>query len=562
MAEPATRETPMTPTPNLKPIQEVAGRLGIAEEFLYLYGRHMAKIDLDLLSFLPDPAPGKMILVTAMTPTSSGEGKTVTSIGLAQALEHLGKRSIVTLREPSLGPVFGVKGGATGAGRAQVEPSRQINLHFTGDMHAVTSAHNLLAAMIDSHLFHGNDLELVPESILWPRAMDMNDRALRQIVLGLGGRANGIPRETGFIITAASEIMAILALAGSREDLRRRLARTVVGFNRSGSPVRAEDLKAVGAMMVLLHDALMPNLVQTTEGTPALVHAGPFANIAHGTSSVISQRLALSLADYVVNETGFASDLGAEKYFDIVSPVSGIKPAVAVVVATVKALRAHGSNNGAVAVESGEALMAGFANLAKHIENVSKFGVPVVVSVNRFATDREDDLQTVIDFCRASDVPSAVTDFFAAGGEGGRELAMNVIEAVADSDPSRVGPIYSADWPFETKIRTIACEIYGAKDVVVEPQARKKLADYAALGYDHLPVCIAKTQSSLSDDPKRAGAPRDWTLRISDARLAAGAGFVVAVAGNMMLMPGLPRHPQAIEMDVVGDEVLEIVGMR
>lgn len=546
---------------HLLPIRDVAAKLGIAEELLHPYGRYSAKIDLELFEDVAEQPRGKMVLVTAMTPTSTGEGKTVTSIGLAQALERLGHRSVATLREPSLGPVFGVKGGATGAGLSQLEPAQQINLHFNGDIHAITAAHNLLAAMVDSHLFHGNELEIAPESILWPRAMDMNERALRQVVIGLGGRLNGVPRESGFVITAASEVMAILALASSREDLRERLSRIVVGFTRSGQPVRAADLKAVGAMMVLLHDALMPNLVQTTQGTPAFVHAGPFANIAHGTSSVISQNLALSMADFVVNETGFASDLGAEKYFDIVSPSSGIKPSVAVLVATIKALRAHGSDGGAIPIDSSEALMAGFRNLSRHIDNVKKFGVPVVVSINRFTTDSDADVQTVVDFCHASGVEVAATEFFALGGEGGLELAEKVVEAARSCDLQKVGPIYAKDWPYETKVRTLAKEIYGARDVVIDATARKKLKEYASLGYTSLPICVAKTQSSLSDDPKLLGAPSDWTLRISDARLAAGAGFVVMIAGNMMLMPGLPKRPQAVEMDVV-DETAEIVGMR
>lgn len=551
----------MTEHASLLPIRDVALKLGIADELLHPYGRHSAKVDLDLFGDLEDLPKGKLILVTAMTPTSTGEGKTVTTIGLAQALERIGKRSIATLREPSLGPVFGVKGGATGAGRSQVEPSQQINLHFNGDLHAITSAHNLLAAMIDAHLFHGNDLDIAPESITWPRAMDMNERALRQIVIGLGGRLNGVPRETGFVITAASEIMAILALSRDREDLRHRLSEIVIGFNRAGLPVKAADLRAVGAMMVLLHDAVMPNLVQTTEGTPAFVHAGPFANIAHGTASVISQRLALRLGEYVVNETGFASDLGAEKYFDIVSPVTGIKPAVAVLVATVKALRAHGSDGGRIGIDSDEALIGGFANLARHIDNVRKFGVPVVVSINRFATDHERDLETVAEFCRASKVECAVTEFFAQGGEGGIDLAKKVVAAAADPQTPGAHPLYAATASYEEKIRTVATEIYGAESVWIEPAAKKKLKDFASLGYGSLPVCIAKTQSSLSDDPKLLGAPTGWTLRISDARLSAGAGFVVAVAGNMMLMPGLPKRPQAVEMDVVG-EVPEIVGMR
>lgn len=546
-----------SPAETLQHIREIANKLGIGEDYLHYYGKLSAKVDLELLNDLDHRPDGKMILVTAMTPTSYGEGKTVTSIGLAQALERIGKRAIVTLREPSIGPVFGIKGGATGGGRSQVHPREQINLHFNGDLHAITAAHNLLAAMVDTHLFHGNELRLDPKRIQWPRAMDMNDRALRRIEIG--GKGSGEVRETGFVITAASEIMAVLALATSRDDLRRRLGEIIIGFDVDGGLVRAADLKVVGALMVLLNEAIMPNLVQTTEGTAAFIHCGPFANIAHGTSSIIAQRMALKLAEYVVNETGFASDLGAEKYFDIVMPSTGIKPAAAVLIATVKALRAHGSNNGAVAIESHEALMAGFSNLKKHIENLRKYKVPLVVSINRFKEDSEEDLRTVQSFCEASGVECAISDLFGRGGLGGVDLASKVVAAAAKGN-AQVRPMYPAEMPITAKAEVLAKEIYGADGVTFEPVALEKIETFTALGFGSLPICVAKTQASLSDNPKLLGAPSGWTLKISDARLSAGAGFIVLVAGNMMLMPGLPKHPQALEMDI--NEHAEIIGLR
>lgn len=545
---------------HLRDIVAVAADLGLHFDELECYGRHIAKVNLDVLDRLAARPDGKLILVTAMTPTSYGEGKTVTTIGLSQALNRGGRRAVATLRQPSLGPVFGVKGGATGGGRSQVLPSEKINLHFTGDLHAITSAHNLLAAMIDTHLFHGNELDLDPQSIAWPRALDMNDRALRHAMIGMGGKLNGSPRETGFVITAASEIMAIVALASSRADLRRRLENIVVGTDRKGRFVTAKELGAVGALMVLLNDAIVPNLVQTTEGTPAFVHAGPFANIAHGTSSVVSQKLALKLADYVVNESGFASDLGAEKYFDIVMRSTGIKPSAVVLIATVKAVRAHGSNNGQVPFDGGEALMRGLTNLAAHIDIVRKFGAPMVVSINRFEGDTAADLDAIAEFCRASGVDCAVSDFFGAGGEGGLELADKIAAAAASGDQARVHSLYAATDSFEQKIRALATEVYGADGVSIEPAAKRQLERFAKAGYGELPVCVAKTQSSLSDNPKLLGAPRGWTLTINEARLSAGAGFVVLLAGSMMLMPGLPKVPQAMALDV--DENAQIVGLR
>lgn len=546
--------------PKLLLIREIADKLGIPDDYLEYYGKHTAKLRLELLSEAPRAARGKLILVTAITPTSHGEGKTVVAIGLTQALERSGRKAIATLREPSLGPVFGIKGGATGGGLSQVLPSEIINLHFNGDFHAVTSAHNLLAAMIDSHIHHSNAKRIDVDNIFWPRAIDMNDRALRHIIVGLGGKVNGVPRETGFVITAASELMAILALANSREDLRRRLSGIVIGFDLDGRVLRAADLDATGAMMVLLNEAIMPNLVQTTEHTPALVHAGPFANIAHGTSSVISQRMALQMADYVVNETGFGADLGAEKYFDVVMPSSGLRPSAAVLIASARALCEQGSGHDAAARYDTAALRAGFANLGKHIENLRKFRVPIVVAVNRFASDPREHLDLIQDFCRVMGCESAVADVFGMGGAGALELAEKVVSAADAADPLEVRPLYPLEMSIEKKVETVAREIYGAAGVHFETPARKAIKKYSDLGFGHLPVCIAKTQSSLSDDPKAIGAPQGWMLTITDAHLAAGAGFIVVIAGNMLLMPGLGKAPQAVRMDV--DDSGQIIGLR
>jgi formate--tetrahydrofolate ligase len=535
------------------PITAIAERLGIPDDLLESYGKYTAKVRLEVLERFPQRR-GKLVLVTAMTPTTSGEGKTVTTIGLTQGLVKRGHNAIAALREPSLGPVFGQKGGATGGGKASLYPQEKINLHFNGDFHAITSAHNLLAALIDTHLHFGNELSLDTKEVLWPRAMDMNDRALRQLATGLGGRTNGPPRDTGFVITAASEIMAILALSESRADLRHRLGRIAVGFTYGGKPVTAADLKAVGPMMVLLNDAILPNLVQTTEGAPALVHCGPFANIAHGTSSVLAQRLGLHLADYVVNETGFAADLGAEKFFDIVMPMCGHVPSVAVVIVTLKALRAQGGSN-----DGTGPVAAGFPNLERHLDNIHRWGVPAIVALNRFPSDTERDLQEVRAFCAAKGVEAALSEGYAKGGEGMTELADKVVDAARTTDPTRVRPLYTADQRLEAKITAIATGVYGAATVAFKPPARARLQQFAALGHGHLPVCIAKTQYSFSDDPKLLGAPRSWTLNITDATLSAGAGFVVAIAGSMMLMPGLGKTPQAQNLDV--DEGGHIVGM-
>jgi formate--tetrahydrofolate ligase len=537
----------------MQTITAVAANLGIPEDLLEPYGRYTAKIRLELLDRFKKPR-GKLVLITAITPTTSGEGKTVTTIGLTQGLVKRGHRAVAALREPSLGPVFGQKGGATGGGKASLAPLDKINLHFNGDFHAITSANNLLSALIDTHLHFGNELGIDPKEVLWPRALDMNDRALRQIATGLGGRSNGPARETGFVITAASEIMAILALAESRADLRRRLGEIVVGFTYAGKPVRAADLKAVGPMMVLLNDALLPNLVQTTEGAPAIVHCGPFANIAHGTSSVLAQRMGLHLADYVVNETGFAADLGAEKFFDIVMRMSGHVPSVAVVIVTLKALRAQGGST-----DNTGPIERGFPNLQRHLENLSRWGVPAVVALNRFPADPEDDLERVRAYCLSLGAEAALSEGYARGGDGMTDLADEVVAAAAASNPKRVTPLYDLDLPLDAKIREIATKVYGADGVSIKAAARTRLAQFEKLGYGKLPVCVAKTQYSFSDDPKLMGAPTAWTLNITDATLSAGAGFVVAVAGSMMLMPGLGKAPQAQKLDV--DDKGNVVGM-
>jgi formate--tetrahydrofolate ligase len=535
------------------PICEIAEKLGVPDDLLEPHGKHTAKVRLELLDRFPRRR-GKLVLVTAMTPTVSGEGKTVTTIGLTQGLVKRGYNAVAALREPSLGPVFGQKGGATGGGKASLQPSEKINLHFNGDFHSITSAHNLLAALIDNHLHFGNELGIDAKDVWWPRAIDMNDRALRQLATGLGGRTNGPPRDTGFVITAASEIMAILALCDSRADLRRRLGQIVVGFTYRGQPVLASDLQAVGPMMVLLNEAVLPNLVQTTEGAPALVHCGPFANIAHGTSSVLAQRMGLHLADYVVNETGFAADLGAEKFFDIVMPMSGHVPSVAVVIVTLKALRAQGGSP-----DGTGPIAAGFSNLERHLENLRRWGVPAVVALNRFPSDSESDLEAVRVFCATYGVEAALSEGYAKGGDGMTVLADKVVDAARDADPARIRPLYAADQPLDSKITAIATSVYGAERVAFKPAARSRLQQFAALGHGSLPVCIAKTQYSFSDDPKLTGVPRSWTLTITDATLSAGAGFVVATAGSMMLMPGLAKTPQAHNLDV--DEHGNIVGM-
>jgi formate--tetrahydrofolate ligase len=524
----------------LLPILTVSRGLGIPDRYIEPLGPHGGKVKLDLLADPSFPRRGKLILVTATTPTVSGEGKTVIAIGLAQALARLGKKVVITSREPSLGPVFGIKGGATGGGLSQIEPSEKINLHFHGDFHAIASAQNLLAALADAHLFHGNDLNLDPERITWPRTMDMNDRALRRISIALDSTRDGAGRRAGFVIAAACEAMAIVALAGSRKDLRSRLESVVVGATRTGEPVRARDLGATGGMMALLADAILPNLVQTTDGTPAFVHTGAFGNIAAGTSSVLSQEMGLRLADYVVNEAGFGSDLGAEKYFDIVMRQSGITPAAAVLVTTVQSIRRQGEGQ----------IERGLANLGKHIDILKGFGVPVVAALNRFPGDTDADLERLADFCSGAGVAAAVSEAFAKGGAGATELAERVVETITANPAPPVRPLYSLEDSLEEKIRRVALGVYGAADVSFTEQARAKLGEFKRWGAGQLPICVAKTQYSLTDDPKMLGEPTGWTLRVNDALLSAGAGFVVVVTGNMMLMPGLPKLSRAASIDV------------
>ena len=536
-------------TKDLLPIEAIVEKLNLPEKYVERLGRYGAKLTLDLLEDPAFPVRGKLILVTATTPTVSGEGKTVTSIGLVQGLEKIGKKAIITSREPSLGPVFGMKGGAAGGGRSQVEPAEKINLHFHGDFHAITSAHNLLAALIDAHLFHGNELDLDPDAITWPRTLDMNDRALRHIIVQAGGKRNGANRHTGFLITAASEIMAIMTLAAGREDLRKRLGRIVIGSTRAGKPVLAEDLKATGPMMALLNEAILPNLVQTSEGTPALVHCGPFANIAHGTSSVLSQQMGLRLADYVVNETGFASDLGFEKYLDIVMPSSGIKPSAAVLVTTVQSVRNQGAGD----------LEAGFENLKKHIAIVRGFNLPAIVAINRFPNDTDEELKFLEKYCEAQGAAFALSEAFAKGGEGAVALAEKVVSVMAANPSVAPASTYTSSASPLEKITAVAQRVYGAANVELTPLAEEKLTRFTKWGYGGLPVCIAKTQYSLTDDPNLMGAPTGWTLHISDVVLSAGAGFLVVISGSMMLMPGLPKSSRAMSINV--DAAGEITGM-
>jgi formate--tetrahydrofolate ligase len=533
----------------LLPIDAVLRKLQIPGKYFEPIGRYGGKVRLEFLADSAFPRRGKIILVTATTPTAAGEGKTVTAIGLTQGLAHLGKKSIITSREPSLGPVFGIKGGAAGGGLSQIEPSAKINLHFHGDFHAISSAHNLLAALVDAHLFHGNDLSLDPERITWPRAMDMNDRALRRISIALDSKKDGGGRRTGFVITAASEIMAIVALAKDRSDLRRRLESIVVGVTRDGKPVSARELKATGGMMALLADAMLPNLVQTTDGTPAFVHTGPFGNIAHGTCSVICQQMGMRLADYVVNEAGFAADLGAEKYFDIVMQQSGNTPAAAVLVTTVRSIRTQGEGD----------LERGLPNLGRHIKILKGFGVPTIAAINRFPNDSDADLERLARYCEEQGIPSAHSEAFTKGGPGARQLAEKVVELIEKNPTPPVHPLYSLDEPLVEKVQKIARKIYGAGDVQFNDQAKEKLKQFGDWGYAKLPVCVAKTQASLTDDPKRLGAPEGWPLRVTDASVSAGAGFVVVISGNMMLMPGLPKVSRTESIDV--DEKGEIIGV-
>ena len=546
----------------LRPVAEIAAELGIQEEELELYGRFKAKINESAFTRLADKPDGKLILVTAINPTPAGEGKTTTTAGLGEAMAKIGKKAIIALREPSLGPVFGVKGGAAGGGYAQVLPMEDINLHFTGDMHAITSANNLCCAMLDNHMQQGNPLGIDPRRILIKRCLDMNDRALRNIVIGLGGKINGVPREDGFIITVASEVMAILCLAKDMNDLKQRLGNILIAYTYDGTPVYARDIKAEGAMSALLRDAENPNLVQTIEGTPAIMHGGPFANIAHGCNSVRATRLALKLADYCITEAGFGSDLGAEKFMDIKCRMAGLAPSCVVVVATVRALKYNGGVAKAdLANENVEALKKGIVNLKAHVENMHKFGVPVVVAINRFGTDTDAELKVIDDCCKELGVSYALSEVFGKGGEGGMELAKTVCEVIEKCEgcQTNFSPIYPDDAPIEEKIRTVASKIYGADDVLFTKQAQKSLQEIKALGGDSMPVCIAKTQYSLSDDPTLLGRPAGFTVTIRDLKLSSGAGFVVAYAGDIMTMPGLPKVPAAEKIDV--DENAMIHGL-
>lgn len=540
----------------MEPIGKVAQSLGIPEDALELYGKYKAKLSDEFLESLKERPNGKLILVTAINPTPAGEGKTTTSVGLGQAFGKLGKKAIIALREPSLGPCFGVKGGAAGGGYAQVVPMEELNLHFTGDFHAVTAANNLLAALLDNHIQQGNTLQIDTRQIVWKRCMDMNDRALRNIVVGLGSKADGFVREDHFVITVASEIMAILCLAEDMKDLKRRLARIIVAYNYAGEPVTAGDLQAVGAMAALLKDALKPNLIQTLEHTPVLVHGGPFANIAHGCNSIRATRAALKMADYCITEAGFGADLGAEKFFDIKCRMADLKPDAAVLVATIRALK----YNGGVAKteldqENLEALEKGIENLEKHIENLQKYGVPVVVTLNAFVTDTEDEIRYVREFCEARQCEFALSQVWAKGGAGGIELARKVLETL-ETKESCFQVLYEDTLSLADKIRTVAREIYGAESVNFSAAAKAQLKKLTDLGFEHFPVCMAKNQYSLSDDPKRLGRPRNFEITVREVYVSAGAGFVVVLTGDVMTMPGLSRKPAAYGIDVNDDGVI------
>lgn len=540
----------------MQKITDVAAKLGISEDDIELYGKYKAKLSYDLIRRVKDKTDGKLILVTAITPTPAGEGKSTTTVGLAQGLAKLGKKVIVALREPSLGPCMGIKGGAAGGGYSQVVPMEDINLHFTGDFHAITSAHMLLAAMLDNHIQQGNALNIDPRRIAWKRVVDMNDRELRNIVVGLGGKAHGVPRQDGFDITVASEVMAILCLASSLHDLKERLAKIIVAYDYNGNPVTAGQIKAQGAMAALLKDAVKPNLVQTLENVPAIIHGGPFANIAHGCNSVMATQTGLKLADYTITEAGFGADLGAEKFFDIKCRYAGLKPDAAVIVATVRALKMHGGvPKTGLKTPNVEAVKKGLVNLEKHIENVKKFGVPCVVAINIFAQDTAEELEAVREHCAKHGVNVALSDVFAKGGEGGIDLAKEVI-ALADSGESKFAPIYPLDMSLKGKIETIAKEIYGADGVKYTKEADKALKEFEELGYGNLPICMAKTQYSFSDDPALLGRPSGFKITIRNCRIAAGAGFIVVLTGDVMTMPGLPKVPAAEKIDVTDDGVI------
>jgi formate--tetrahydrofolate ligase len=542
----------------MSPIIEIARSIGLDEDDIELYGKYKAKVSLGVWDRIKDRPSGKVVLVTAINPTPAGEGKTTNTVGLGMALNRLGKKAIIALREPSLGPSFGIKGGAAGGGYAQVLPMEDINLHFTGDIHAVTAAHNLLAAMLDNHLHQGNDLNIDPRQVVLRRVMDLNERALRNIVLGLGGKINGVPRESGFDISVASEVMAALCLATDLMDLKERFSKMVVAYTFDGKPVTAADLKAAGSMALLMKDAIKPNLVQTLENTPAFVHGGPFANIAHGSNSIVATRMGMKLADYMVTEAGFGADLGAEKFFDIVCRYGGFTPAAVVLVATVRALKNHG---GVPKSQLGErnmgALAQGIENLEKQLENINKHGVPVVVALNEFPGDTQEEIDFISDRCAVLGAEVALSQVWAKGGAGGEDLARKVIEA-ADK-PNKFKFLYPDELPLQEKVDCICREIYGADGVSYAPEALRRLSQYQAQGYGHLPVCIAKTQYSLSDNPDLKGRPRGFTVSVKEVRLSAGAGFIVALAGTIMTMPGLGKTPAAENIDIL--ENGQIVGL-
>lgn len=538
---------------DIKPISDIAEKLGISADELEFYGKYKAKLPLSLLKKYESKEDGKLILVTAINPTPAGEGKTTVTVGLGEAMNRIGKKAVIALREPSMGPVFGIKGGAAGGGYAQVIPMEDINLHFTGDMHAITAANNLLCAIIDNHIQQGNELRIDPRRILFKRCLDMNDRALRNVVIGLGGKVNGVPREDGFMITVASEIMAILCLSSGIKDLKNRLGSILTAYTYDGTPVYARDLNAVGSMAALLKDAIKPNLVQTLENTPALMHGGPFANIAHGCNSVTATRLALKLGDYCITEAGFGADLGAEKFLDIKCRCAGLKPSCVVIVATIRALKYNGGVPKAeLSKENTVALKNGIVNLETHIENMRKYGLPVVVAINRFATDTEAEIETIEAFCKEKDVPVSLTEVFAHGGEGGKELAEKVVKTI-ETKEAHFKPIYDEKLSIKEKLNVLAKEIYRAGDVVFTSNAEKAISEIEKLGKDKLPICVAKTQYSLSDDPQKLGSPKGFTLTVRDVRLSAGAGFIVALTGDIMTMPGLPKQPAAYKIDVDDD---------
>ncbi len=534
------------------PIGEIAEKVGIAESDLEYYGPYKAKVSLALTKRVKENPVGKLILVTAISPTPAGEGKTTTTVGLGQAMAKLGKKVMICLREPSLGPCMGVKGGAAGGGYSQVVPMEDINLHFTGDIHAVTTAHNLLSAMLDNHLQQGNALGIDPRRVVWGRVLDMNDRALRHIVVGLGGTVDGVPREDGFQISVASEIMAILCLAKDIPDLKARLSRIIIGYTYDNKPVTAGDIHAAGAMTALMKDALKPNLVQTLEHVPAFVHGGPFANIAHGCNTMLATQTALHLADYVVTEAGFGADLGAEKFLDIKCRFGGLKPAAVVLVATIRALKMHGGRaKNELMISDPEAVKKGLPNLMRHISNLQKYSVPVIVAINKFPSDTEEEMAVVADACRGAGVSVCESDVFVNGGDGGMALAEGVLKTMEEG--SHFAPIYADELSLKEKIETVAREIYGAAAVQYDAAAEKALAHIEEMGFSHMPVCIAKTQMSFSDDPSKMGAPEGFTLHVREARVSAGAGFVVVLTGKIMTMPGLPKHPAAENIDVDAD---------